>query len=59
MKFLIENQLPIALSRWLSAQGVESSQLLDIHLDEVSDPQIWPYAKKHGVMIVTKDEDFV
>jgi predicted nuclease of predicted toxin-antitoxin system len=42
MKFLIDNQLPIALSRWLSAQGVESCQVLDIHLDEVSDHQIWP-----------------
>jgi predicted nuclease of predicted toxin-antitoxin system len=45
MKFLIDNQLPIALSRWLSAQGVESSHVLDIHLDEVSDRQIWQYAK--------------
>jgi predicted nuclease of predicted toxin-antitoxin system len=59
MKFLIDNQLPIALSRWLSAQGVESNHVLDIHLDEVSDHQIWQYAKTHGVVIISKDEDFV
>jgi predicted nuclease of predicted toxin-antitoxin system len=59
MKFLIDNQLPIALSRWLSAQGVESYHVLDIHLDEASDHQIWQYAKTQEAVIVTKDEDFV
>jgi predicted nuclease of predicted toxin-antitoxin system len=37
MKFLVDNQLPIALSRWLQNQGMVSYHVLEIYLDEATD----------------------
>lgn len=58
MKLLVDNQLPAALARFLSANGLECQHVLDIGLDIASDQTIWEYAKKEGLVIVTKDEDF-
>ncbi len=58
MKLLVDNQLPSALARFLSANGFECQHVLDIGLDAASDQIIWEYAKKEGQVIVTKDEDF-
>ena len=58
MKLLVDNQLPSALARFLSANGVESQHVLDIGLDAASDQTIWEYARNAGWVIVTKDEDF-
>jgi hypothetical protein len=41
MKFLVDNQLPLALARFLSANGIESQHVLDIGLDAASDQTIW------------------
>lgn len=59
MKFLIDNQLPIALSRFFQAQGLESRHVIELGLDEVSDLEIWQYAKTEDYVIVSKDEDFL
>lgn len=40
MKFLIDNQLPAALSRFLQAQGLESRHVMELGLDEASDLEI-------------------
>jgi len=40
MKFLIDNQLPVALSRFLQAQGLESRHVMELGLDEASDLEI-------------------
>lgn len=58
MKLLVDNQLPAALARFLSANGFESQHVLDIGLDTASDQVIWEHARKEGLVIVTKDEDF-
>jgi len=58
MKFLIDNQLPVALSRFLQSKHIDSVHVVDINLDEASDKLIWQYAKQHGYTIVSKDEDF-
>lgn len=58
MKLLVDNQLPAALARYLSANGFESQHVLDIGLDAASDQVIWEHARKEGMVIVTKDEDF-
>ena len=42
MNFLVDNQLPAALSRFLTTCGQRS----------------WDYAKTHGLIVVSKDEDF-
>ncbi|NJD67439.1 MAG: hypothetical protein C3F12_02150 [Candidatus Methylomirabilota bacterium] len=59
MKFLIDNQLPIALSRFLQTQGLESRHVMELGLDEASDLEIWRYADAEDYVIVSKDEDFL
>jgi len=58
MKLLVDNQLPSALARFLSANGFECQHVMDIGLDQASDHAIWELAKNEGWVIVTKDEDF-
>lgn len=58
MKLLVDNQLPSALARFLSANGFECQHVIDIGFEIASDQTIWEYAMKEGLVIVTKDEDF-
>jgi len=58
MKLLVDNQLPLALARFLTARGLESVHVQDVGLDAVEDRSIWQYALEHNLIIVTKDEDF-
>src|SRR5208282_5656310 len=58
MTLLVDNQLPLALARFLAANGWECTHVQDIGLDAVEDRIIWQYAKEHGLTIITKDEDF-
>ncbi len=58
MIFLIDNQLPIALARFVSSSGYECVHVRDVALDFADDRAIWAYAKNLGQVIVTKDEDF-
>lgn len=58
MKFLVDNQLPVALSRFLEAKKLESIHVLDVGLDKASDQDIWHYAQTHELIVVSKDEDF-
>ncbi|OFZ67468.1 MAG: hypothetical protein A2V79_10290 [Betaproteobacteria bacterium RBG_16_56_24] len=58
MSLLVDNQLPVALARYLAANGWECCHVQDVGLDAVNDSIIWEYAKERGMAIVTKDEDF-
>ncbi len=58
MKLLVDNQLPLALARYLAANGFECQHVQDIHLGMADDHVIWEHAKCHHLIIVTKDEDF-
>ncbi|WP_444846237.1 DUF5615 family PIN-like protein [Duganella caerulea] len=58
MKLLIDNQLPIALARHLTALSWQSIHVSDIGLEAASDLEIWRYAIKNDLIIVTKDSDF-
>lgn len=58
MKLLVDNQLPAALARFLSASGLDCQHVLDIGLEAASDQTIWDLARKENLVIVTKDEDF-
>jgi predicted nuclease of predicted toxin-antitoxin system len=44
VKFLVDNQLPAALARWLAARGLDACHVSDIGLEEASDQHIWDYA---------------
>lgn len=59
MRFLVDAQLPLALARWLVAEGHEASHVLDHSMLEVRDTAIWAEAERLGAVIVSKDEDFV
>lgn len=58
MTLLVDNQLPLALARYLAANGWECAHVQDIGLDSAEDRTIWQYAKERGLTIITKDEDF-
>ena len=58
MKFLIDNQLPMALARWLAARGIDAVHVLDADLATSSDRQVWDHALAEDRIVVSKDEDF-
>jgi predicted nuclease of predicted toxin-antitoxin system len=59
VKFLVDNQLPEALCRFLNEHGHESGHILDLNMDEASDLEIWNYAAADNWIVVSKDEDFL
>jgi predicted nuclease of predicted toxin-antitoxin system len=59
MIYLIDNQLPVGLSKYLQTHGLSASHVCECGLDQASDEQIWNYAKIHNCAIVSKDEDFL
>lgn len=59
MKFLVDNQLPAALARWLAARGLDACHVSDVGLEEASDQCIWDYPVAQGRALVSKDEDFL
>ena len=59
MKFLVDDQLPTALARFLSSRGVECQHVLDIDLGGATDTAIWDYASRHDCVVISKDEDFL
>ncbi|MFN0105252.1 MAG: DUF5615 family PIN-like protein [Bryobacteraceae bacterium] len=59
MKFLVDNQLPAALARFLTSRGVDCWHVLDIYLAGASDVEIWEYASRNDCVVISKDEDFL
>jgi len=57
-RFLVDNQLPAVLARWLCDQGHIAEHALELDLAQAPDLFLWHYAAGHGAVIVTKDEDF-
>ena len=58
MILLVDNQLPLALVRFLATHGWECVHVQDVGLEAAEDRKIWQYAKERGLTIITKDEDF-
>ncbi len=59
MKFLVDNQLPAALARFLSSHGHDAQHVLDLQMDGAGDRDIWNYSTSEGSALVSKDEDFL
>jgi predicted nuclease of predicted toxin-antitoxin system len=57
--FLVDNQLPQALARYLVSRGHQARHVLDLGMDEADDQVIWKYAGENNCVIITKDEDFI
>ena len=58
MTLLVDNLLPLALARYLAANGWECTHVQDVALEAADDQTIWQYAKERGLTIITKDDDF-
>ncbi len=59
MKFLVDNQLPPALVRFLRTRGHDAIHVADANLDSATDLQIWNFASENDSVIISKDEDFL
>lgn len=60
MKFWIDAQLPPLLAAWLSAQfNVEAFALRALGLRDATDAEIFQAAQQQGVVLISKDSDFV
>lgn len=59
MTFLVDNQLPPALARWIAEQPESSaSHVAEIGMSEASDADIWRFAGEQEWVLVSKDADF-
>jgi len=59
VNFLVDNQLPETLGRFLNDHGHQACHVLDLEMDEASDLGIWNYAAANDWIVVSKDEDFL
>lgn len=59
MRFVVDNQLPAALARFLSSRGIECQHVLDLDLGGAPDAAIWEYASRNDLIVISKDEDFL
>jgi predicted nuclease of predicted toxin-antitoxin system len=58
VRFLIDQQLPRRLARWIESQGHEAAHVRELGMENASDADIWRTAIARRAAIVTKDEDF-
>ncbi len=59
MKFLVDNQLPNALSRFLTSRGCDCQHVSDAGLAAASDREVWRHANETDRIVISKDEDFL
>jgi len=59
VKFLVDNQLPMALAQYLRTRGFDCQHVLEIGLAEASDADICRYATGDERVIISKDQDFL
>lgn len=58
MRFLIDNQLPPALARFIDNElGCEATHVADVGLGDAPDAEVWQYASANEFVLVSKDED--
>ncbi len=58
MNVLVDQQLPPALAQWLNDHGVSARHVRDVGLRDADDREIWAFAVREQLVVVTKDEDF-
>lgn len=59
MIFLVDNQLPAALARYIQSEfGLRALHVTDIGLRNASDAEVWKYASATDSVLISKDEDF-
>lgn len=58
MIFLVDAQLPPALTNWLTGQGHTAQHVDELGMRDSEDEVIWNWALSNRAIILTKDEDF-
>ena len=58
MKLLFDNNLSTKLTEILQAAFPDSKHVVDVHIDHLSDLDIWQFAIANNFSIITKDKDF-
>jgi predicted nuclease of predicted toxin-antitoxin system len=58
MRFIVDTNLPPALSEWLINRGHEAVHTTSVGLAAAPDLAIWHYAVQNEAIVVSKDEDF-
>lgn len=59
MRFLVDNQLPVALSQFLTSRGCDCQHVVEAGLAAASDGEIWRHAHETERIVISKDEDFL
>ena len=59
LRALVDAQLPPALARVLTDNGIAADHVADIGWQGSSDAEIWAQSRHRYDLIVTKDEDFL
>lgn len=59
MHFLIDAQLPPMLCTWFEEQGHGAVHVADVLGGQTPDRQVAEYSVAQGMVLVTKDDDFV
>jgi predicted nuclease of predicted toxin-antitoxin system len=58
VKFLVDNQLPAALARFLSSRGHDAQHVLDLQISQADDLDIRRQIVSQDRALISKDEDF-
>ncbi|MBM4125371.1 MAG: hypothetical protein FJ246_10570 [Nitrospira sp.] len=58
MKFLVDANLPPGLATWLREHTHDAIHVNDQSGLSLDDRAIFDFARRHGYIIITKDEDF-
>jgi predicted nuclease of predicted toxin-antitoxin system len=58
VRFVVDAQLPTALTLAIKSCGHVAESVRDLGLGEAEDDAIWDFAIQNGASIITKDEDF-
>lgn len=59
MKFIVDEQLPPALARWLRDKGQDAGHVVELGMLARPDIDIARHALETASVIVTKDEDYL
>lgn len=59
MRFLVDNQLPSALARFLVSIGSDAAHVLDLELAQSGDAELWSFAVENKFVLISKDHDFL
>ena len=58
IEFIVDAQLPVALAKSLCDLGYPAEHVARALKLDAEDTEIWSLAKKNGLVIISKDEDF-